>query len=364
MRSPETLRSWMRHLLPAHTVCARTAAWELTRGLLVHFTTNLSQLARQADRETATRITRQYLARWLQRSHWQPHELYARVPHLLPRAWRRRGSIPLLIDFTYMGQGGSGWAVLQVSLPWEGRALPVYRAVTPRRHPRPGQTELLLRTCDWLAEHLPGPRRRYVLVLDRAFPGTGLLTALQGRGWRWVMRLKEDWKMTHPQFTGILRTLREAAEGKLGATPRLWRQAVLGWRPGGGKSRHACRSNVVAYWGPGHKEPWFLATTESRASRAVAIYRERMRIEAEFRDLKGPWGLDELAEWLDVDRVARFLAWVAVYEWRLAYLWVRHRLAAQVHRWQAQGRLSWIRTAREWIARELRPPKKKALACL
>lgn len=44
----------------------------------------------------------------------------------------------------------------------------------------------------------------------------------------------------------------------------------------------------------------------------MGFYRQRMQIEAEFRDLKDPWGLDRLARWHNRDRVARFLACVAV----------------------------------------------------
>jgi hypothetical protein len=76
-------------------------------------------------------------------------------------------------------------------------------------------------------------------------------------------------------------------------------------------------------------------------------------IEGEFRDLKGPWGLDELARWQDREEVACFLAWVAVYEWRLAYLWERHSLWQWRPRVQIKGRLSWIRITREWIRTQL-----------
>lgn len=105
-------------------------------------------------------------------------------------------------------------------------------------------------------------------------------------------------------------------------------------------------------------------TTEERPWQVVAWYRERMRIECEFRDLKGPFGLDTLARWEERERVARFLAMVAVYEWRLADLWVRHRLRRFRASFTKYGRLSWIRITREWIQRQLRAAAQPALARL
>src|SRR5262249_59296140 len=106
----------------------------------------------------------------------------------------------------------------------------------------------------------------------------------------------------------------------------------------------------------GHQEQWFLLTSERGAVRTVALYRQRMQIECEFRDLKGPLGLDELARWQDRERVARFLLWVAVYEWWLAHLYITEQLAAWRPRIQLKGQLSWIRVTREWLQKQWRTP--------
>ena len=52
--------------------------------------------------------------------------------------------------------------------------------------------------------------------------------------------------------------------------------------------------------------------------------------------------------------MACFLAWVAVYEWRLASLWLAHRLAQWRPQVPVNGRLSWIRITREWLQDQLR----------
>jgi hypothetical protein len=111
---------------------------------------------------------------------------------------------------------------------------------------------------------------------------------------------------------------------------------------------------VVVLAVPEHQDVWVLATSEASAAAAVRIYRQRMQIEAEFRDLKGRFGLDHLEQWTDVQRVARMLAWVAVYEWRLALLWLQHDLGTWARTYlQVGGALSWMTATRAWLKRQL-----------
>jgi hypothetical protein len=360
MRSPGTLHAWLRELLPTQSRCARAAGWELLRSLLFCFTTNLSQLARQADRDTSTRVARQFFQRWLDRPHWEPEELYTNLTRFSRRVLRRRRQVLLLIDLTFLEDH---WAVLQVSIPWQQRALPLYRIVRRWEDPSGAgkiQAEMLAAALKWLKKHLPGLLSRYVLVMDRGFPSHALIRDLQAGGWRFVLRVKSNWRMTHPEHTGLLK------EGPaVVAEPRLYREAVLGSRPkGAGKRVRYSQAHVVSFFGPAHQEPWYLITSETRPRAVVRIYWERMRIEQEFRDLKGPWGLDALADWCDVDRVSRFLAWVAVYEWRLAFLWLANHLEDWGRALATYGKLSWIRITREWLARQWRTHQGRAPACL
>ena len=50
--------------------------------------------------------------------------------------------------------------------------------------------------------------------------------------------------------------------------------------------------NLVLYWGRGHREPWYLATSLPDAKVAVAQYRKRMQPEQYFRDGKQYFALD------------------------------------------------------------------------
>jgi len=363
MRSRHSLRAWTQALLPEGGRPSQVAAWVLVRSLLVDFQAQRTQLARQADRSSTVKATRQFFSRWLTRGHWEPDALYTHLNRLTRRVLqklRQREEVVLLVDLTDLAKQ---WRVLQVSVEWQRRALPLYRRVVHAKGPEQGLTEMVVEVCEWLKAELPGPFSRYVLVLDRGFPCHALVRAWQQLGFRFVVRAEGTWKMTHADFTG---RLREAAEHPdlLGPTPRLFRDAVLGRPSKGLKSRiHWSESHVVFYHGEGYQQPWFLLTRETSAADAVRLYRLRMRIEAQFRDLKGPWGLDRIERWQSREAVARFLAWVAVYEWRLAYLWSVHELARWAEQRRVFGTISWITTARDWVQCQLRQ-NRLAAACL
>jgi Transposase DDE domain len=360
MPSRHHLRRWIGDLLPGAGCCAQHAAAELVRSLLVGFTTQLAQLARQQSDGAAgaAKGRYQYFARWLQRPHWQPETVYAGLNRQARRWLARRRQIPLLMDLTDLEDT---WSVLQISFPWEGRALPLYRAVVQHTDPEVERRALVQTALSFLGEHLPGARSRYVLVADRGFPGHWLIRALREAGWRFVLRVTRRWKVAHPEYSGELADAPLVA-GLVGPRPRRLAGAGFG-RRGKGADEWS-EADLVLYHGAGREEPWYLVTTEKSAAGAVAVYRERMQIECEFRDLKGPFGLDTLARWQHRERVARFLALVAVYEWRLALLWVRHRLRQWRHAFTKYGPLSWIRLTREWIQLQIRKAARPALACL
>jgi hypothetical protein len=351
------LDEWLRDLLPSAGLCAQSAAAQLLRAMLASFTTVLAQLARAVDADTPAKITRNRLARWLSRPHWNPETIYAGLNRHAKRLLARQKQIPLLIDFTDLGRR---WRVLQVSVPFAGRAIPLYRSVVSLTAPEIAQPKQVQAALEWLHAHLPGERGRYVVVMDRGFPSHLLIRRLWSLPFRFVIRATGEWKMTHPQYTG---RFKEAGEQRLlGPVPRCYLGAVLGCRGKG--QAYWSRANVVFYHGQGREEPWYLLTSERSGAGAVAIYQARMKIECEFRDVKGPLGLDELARWHSRERVSRLLALVAIYEWRLVELWQRHRLWEQRSFFQVKGKLSWITTTRLWIQRQLQPSINEALACL
>src|SRR5262245_25389334 len=180
MRFPSNLRQWIGGLLPHAGTCAQQAAALLLQSMLAGYTAQLAQIARQADGEgdAATKVRYQFFARWLKRPHWEPETLYAHLNRAARRLLAHRRHVPLLVDITDLG---TGWAVLQVSFPWEQRALPLYRVVTRYKEPEVERRELVRGVLAFLHEHLPGSLDRYLLVADRGFPGHWLIKELQER---------------------------------------------------------------------------------------------------------------------------------------------------------------------------------------
>jgi hypothetical protein len=350
MRSHRTLRQWVQALLPTANASSQQAARRLLRALLLGFTVELGQLARHLDHPSGAKVARQYLCRWLDHPRWQPPVLYAQLARQTRRLLRRPRRVLLLIDTPCLADG---WVVLQVSVPFQRRALPLYRSVYPYAGPARDQVQALQGALHWLSRHLPGPRSRYVLVLDRGFPSTHWVRYWQASGWRFVARIKGNWRVACPAFTGLIREAPVPEDA--GPTPVCYQDALLGWRdPRERGPEWRGVAHVVRWHDPRRQEPWFLVTNLTSPWEAVQVYAERMRIEQEFRDLKGPWGLDHLATWTDAERVARLLAWLAVYEWRLACLWLFERLHEFEKELRVGGKLSWIRTVREWLARQVR----------
>src|SRR5687768_16917677 len=192
MRSQRTLRHWIQQLLPDALPGAHQAAQRLLSACWLTGSVELSALARVLDGPTTAKVSRQYLARWLGHPAWEPLALYGQLTRVVRRHLRRQQEVLLLIDLTSLGQG---WNVLQVSVPWQHRALPLLRLVHPYHGASAGQTALVLAALTWLAAHLPGPRRKYVIVWDRGFASVALLRQVQAHGFRFVGRVKHNWNV-------------------------------------------------------------------------------------------------------------------------------------------------------------------------
>ena len=85
-------------------------------------------------------------------------------------------------------------------------------------------------------------------------------------------------------------------------------------------AKYAYPVNFWAYWKPGAKEPWLLATNLTAPQATIQAYRRRMWIEETFGDLKGH-GFDlestHLRHFLRLSRLT--LAVVLLYVWLVAF---------------------------------------------
>lgn len=203
----------------------------------------------------------------------------------------------ILVDWT---QVAGEFYALSATMPYEGRSLPLYHQVHPRR--RYNSRKVHERFLEHLRAVLP-PTCRPIIIADAGFrspfflacrmTGFDYVIRLRGNGKIWRGR-KQALKLTHlfaaagaqPQCLGEWTPF---DSGSGGITARI----IVGARPARGARR---RGKPSAYYRKQAREPWVLATslTTITAAQVVALYATRMRIEETFRDIKNPrfgWAL-------------------------------------------------------------------------
>lgn len=179
----------------------------------------------------------------------------------------------------YVGRlrdGGLGFWVFTLAQPYRGRAVPIYLGLYSQTTIAEEGTSrnLAWRSFVWDALRYVEPDT--VFVFDREFSFAGWLEAMEEAGVRYAIRLNAEAKPYLEDgegrriFLGLRRGERKVLEG-------------VYYRPQG--SSEAWRVNAVGVWEVGQKEPlWVMGNLPS--GELLAVYRERMKIEESFRDLK------------------------------------------------------------------------------
>jgi hypothetical protein len=209
--------------------------------------------------------------------------------------------ITLAIDPTDLG---GRFLILTVSVLYRSCAIPVAWHVQPA-HQAGSWNDRWKELLGALRDRLGGGWE-VVVLSDRGLESPDLFGAITALGWHPLMRVKahgkfrpEGWHKGYPMG------------GFAAAVGRRWKGAGVAY-PGGTK----LRCTLLACWGEGHEGPWLVLTDLAPAGADVAWYGFRAWIEQGFKRLKsGGWQLEK-NRMTDADRVARWLAAVA-----LATLW-------------------------------------------
>jgi hypothetical protein len=229
--------------------------------------------------------------------------------------------LTLLLDTTVQGASAhqAGTVTLCLAVVWGGHALPLAWHTWAAGTPGAGSFESLAALLDTLVPFLPAEGSVLVLA-DRGLRSRRLATAAQARGWHFALRLTQTQRFqprsgpvrTVGSLVGHGRTTVRLAHVRLWAPRRKVRSGAGGWVTDWDQGLLV---NLVAH---GHADdPWLLATDLPPTTAALAAYRQRMRIEELFRDLKSfGW------QWQDShvrapDHVARLLLILA-----LATVWM------------------------------------------
>jgi DDE family transposase len=209
--------------------------------------------------------------------------------------------LALAIDPTDLG---GRFLILTVSVLYRRCAIPVAWHVRPA-HQSGSWNDRWKALLGGLHDRL-GEGWEVVVLSDRGLESPDLFAAVVGLGWHPLMRVKaagtfrpQGWHKGYP--------MRRFAA----AVGRRWKGAGVAY-PGGAKL--AC--TLLACWEEGHEAAWLVLTDLPAAAADVRWYGFRAWIEQGFKRLKsGGWQL-EANRMTDPDRVARWLAAVA-----LATLW-------------------------------------------
>jgi len=208
----------------------------------------------------------------------------------------------IVVDWTELSWDGS-YQLLRAAVPVDGRALSIYEEVHPRS--KLNNARVHRRFLKKL-KNLLGDSCRPIVVTDAGFK-TPWFRAVEKMGWNWIGRVRNrtmfQWSEQEPWMH--CKSLYEKACGHsrhLGrvnltrANPLLCYLYLLKNKKRGRVKRtmngNRCRSNQSNKNAARQSEPWLLASSlDIPAKKLTQIYRKRMQIEENFRDMKNTrWG--------------------------------------------------------------------------
>ncbi len=188
--------------------------------------------------------------------------------------WLARPRSKLLVSLDWVEVRSYHCLVLAARL--RGRALPllwsVYRDTGELHRSQNNREYGLLRLLRTMI-----PKTTQVVILaDRGFGRTEMARECQNLGFDYILRIRPDVYVRHPEFTGKL----------LDLPLRRGSQRVL--REVAYRKKDPVTQHVVVLWRADQDQPWFLATNLPRLQPKTLsrIYGRRMSIEEYFRDAK------------------------------------------------------------------------------
>jgi len=309
MTATHLYHSWnekLRHICVGENKARlRTFAWMMV-GMLMSQSVHLSHIARKIPSVGQQTSIVKRLSRLLQNSALRVREWYSPVAtELLQEVIASGQGVRLIIDGTKIG---GGHRLLMVALAYRRRSLPIaWTWVKGSRGHSLATTQCAL--FAYIRTLLPEGANVSV-VGDSEFGSVELMRHFNQWGWVYVLRQK-----------GRISLCAQASE--------MWQRLdSLVQQPGQSvwledvrfTQRFAFPVNLLAYWQPGQKHPWLLATNLVTAQQTLTAYRRRMWIEEMFADFK-QHGFDlestHLRHFLRLSRLTLLVA--LLYLWCIAF---------------------------------------------
>jgi hypothetical protein len=213
--------------------------------------------------------------------------------------------IRLIVDGSKVG---SGHQLLLVAIAFRSRSIPL--AWTWVKGSRGHSTSHKQMALLAYVHGLIPANSKVLLVGDAEFGEVEVQKLLQKWHWKYVLRqkgrylLKQNGRCSFQRLDSLVK--------KPGQSQ--WLEDVLL------TAKYAYPVNFLAYWKPGEKDPWLLATNLASSQATIQAYRRRMWIEETFGDMKRN-GFDlertHLRHFLRLSRLT--LAVVLLYVWLVAF---------------------------------------------
>lgn len=324
-----------------HFVVDLVPSWRKTRqkvlalgaqGLIQHRRLTLCAIARGMESHTRIIHRVKRLWRFIDNPAAKPEEI---VTALVQRLFSSRHDrwVPVIFDESGLEDRAT---LLGVGTTFHGRALPL--ALYAFRPEAIKKSLWVLREglLSMLLAALPtADRRRLLLIADRGYAASRFFRRLLAARVAFVIRVPRKVLLYMAHQTHRLELL--AADLNPGDCLFL---TDVQYGPA------KATINLLLWWEADQKEPWLLATTLSTAEEARRYYKQRMRIEQLFKDLKTTFGL-ERCRCQTLDRISRMALFALVALWVLAHR--VHYPQAWVRYITARGALSFISLALEWL---------------
>jgi len=298
-----TLLSRLRKWLPEERITRlRNLAW-LATGLFLAGSVHLSHIARRLPLRGQVVSLTNRLRRFLDNPRVDVWRYYRPIAEQLPVIFRGQRLV-LLLDCTPLG---FNYQLMVVAIAYRRRALPLVWSVHRGKKgmvSAAAQIALLRKVASLI------PQETEVWVVgDAGFGRVALMRWLSKRHWHYCLRVNSAYRY-YRQGDGRATTatipVQEGETVFLGWV-RWTQQKGFGW------------VQLIAHWGQGEDEPWFLVTDRTADLSTLRLYRKRMWIEELFGDLKGH-GFDlEATHLQDLNRLSRLVpATMMVYTWLIA----------------------------------------------
>ncbi len=301
-----TWKERIKQLRPKERISrVKNMAWLIT-GIYGSQSVHLSKIGNKIQGRASLSSHIQRLSRFLKNKAVRVREWYQPIAqNLIARVVAAGQEVRLVVDGSKIGFGHQ---LLMVAICYRRRTLPLaWTWVKGKRGHSSAAKQLAL--LSYVHSLIP-PGSHVLVVGDSEFGPNDVLKQLDRWGWGYVLRQQPNW---------LVQSKPSAAWQRLDtlltkAGQRLWLPASHLTQ------KYAYPVNILAYWKPGEKVPWLLATNLPTARATLLAYRRRMWIEEMFGDFKRH-GFDleatHLRHFLRLSRLT--LAVSLLYVWLVAF---------------------------------------------